>query len=141
MVGFENPILYFPGSGRAFQETAISGSFQQAHLDIHSVVWIWKLYIGLILRWDSLWMTFPSVSVPHFVPVFAPFSILFPLLRGTEALTLKLQHIVSLNCLSAFKCTNPSTECKLKKRAINRYTVSLLPVDTYGACKLHTMAG
>jgi hypothetical protein len=38
MVGCEHPPLYFSGSGRASQETAISGSCQQALLDIHNSV-------------------------------------------------------------------------------------------------------
>ena len=38
MVGCEHPPLYFSGSGRASQEIAISGSCQQALLDIHNSV-------------------------------------------------------------------------------------------------------
>jgi hypothetical protein len=41
-----------------------------------------------IPRWVSLWMAIPSVSAPNFVSVFDPKSILFPLLRRTEAPTL-----------------------------------------------------
>jgi hypothetical protein len=38
MVGCEYPLLYLSGSGRASQETAISGSCQHALLDIHTSV-------------------------------------------------------------------------------------------------------
>ena len=33
--------LYFSGSGRASQETSISGSCEQALLAIHNSVWVW----------------------------------------------------------------------------------------------------
>jgi hypothetical protein len=36
MVGCKHPCLYLPGSGRASQETAISGSCQQVLLGIHN---------------------------------------------------------------------------------------------------------
>ena len=49
---------------------------------------VWQLYMGWIHRWGSLWMAFPSVSTPHFVSIFPPVSILFSLLRSTEASTL-----------------------------------------------------
>ena len=35
-----HPPLYLSGSGRASQETALSGSFQQALLGIHNSVWV-----------------------------------------------------------------------------------------------------
>jgi hypothetical protein len=75
------------GSGKATQETAISGSCQQALLGIHNRVWIWWLYMGWIPG-----MAFPSVSTPHFVSEFPPVSILSPLLR-TEAPTLRSSTI------------------------------------------------
>jgi hypothetical protein len=40
---------------------------------------------GMISRWGSLWMAFPSFSAPHLVSIFPPVHILFPLLRCTEA--------------------------------------------------------
>jgi hypothetical protein len=39
MDGYEHPLLYFSGTGRASQETAISGSRQQALVGIHNSVW------------------------------------------------------------------------------------------------------
>jgi hypothetical protein len=88
MGGCEHPPLYLSGSSRVAQETAISGSCQQALLGIHPSVWVWSLYVGWIPRWGSLCMAFPSVSAPHFVSIFPPLSILFPLLRRIEASTL-----------------------------------------------------
>jgi hypothetical protein len=40
LVGFEHPPLYLSGSGRASQETAISGSCQQALVGIYSSFWV-----------------------------------------------------------------------------------------------------
>jgi hypothetical protein len=70
MVVCELPPLYLSGSGRASQETAILDSYQQALPSIHNNVWVLWLYMGWIPRWGSLWMAFPSVSAPHFVPIF-----------------------------------------------------------------------
>jgi hypothetical protein len=41
MVGCEHMPLYLSGSGKASQETAISGSCQQALLGIHNSIWVW----------------------------------------------------------------------------------------------------
>ena len=73
-VGQESPhktryTLYLSGTGTAPQETPISGSFQQAPVGIHNSDWVWWLSMGLIPSWGSLWMAFPSVSTPNFVPV------------------------------------------------------------------------
>jgi hypothetical protein len=40
MVGWEHPPLCLSGTGRASQETATSGSCQQALVGIHNSVWI-----------------------------------------------------------------------------------------------------
>ena len=70
MVGCEHLHFYWPGSGRVSQETAISESCNQALLSIRNSIWVWCLHVGCIPRWGSLWMAFPLVSVPLFVPVF-----------------------------------------------------------------------
>ena len=87
VIGCELPPLYLSGSGIASQETAISDFSQQALPNIYNNIWVWWLYMGWIHRWGSLWMTFPSVSVPHFVSIFPSASILFTLLKRTEAST------------------------------------------------------
>jgi len=43
-------------------------------------------------------MTFPSVSVPHFVSIFVPKNILFSLLGRTEASTLYFSNFLSFMC-------------------------------------------
>ena len=63
----EHPVLYLPGTWRASQETAISGSCQQNLVGICNRVWVWWLFMGWIARWGSLWMVIPSVSAPNFV--------------------------------------------------------------------------
>jgi hypothetical protein len=65
----EHPPLYLSGSGRASQETAISGFYQQALPGILFSNCIWVGSLG------------GAVSAPHFVFLFPPVSILFPLLR------------------------------------------------------------
>ena len=84
----EHPLLSLSDTGRAFQETAISGSCQQALVGIHNRVWVWSLFMGWIPRWGSFWMVIPSVSAPHFVSVTPSMGILFPLLRRIKESTL-----------------------------------------------------
>jgi hypothetical protein len=93
MGGCEHPFLYLPG--RASQETARSGSCQQALVGIHNTVWVWRLYMGWIPRWGSLWMVIPSVSAPHFVSVTPSMFILFPLLRRIKISTLWFSFFLS----------------------------------------------
>jgi hypothetical protein len=51
-------ILYLTSSVRASQDTATSGSFQQAILGIHNGVCVWWLYMGWIPRWGTLFLAF-----------------------------------------------------------------------------------
>jgi hypothetical protein len=102
MVGCKYPFLYLSDSDRASQETAISGSCQQALVGIHNSVWIWYLYMGWIPRWGSLWLAFPSVSVPYFVSVFPPVNTLFPVLRKTEASTLWSSSVNGISGIPSF---------------------------------------
>jgi hypothetical protein len=70
MVGCEILSLHLSGFGRASQETAITGSCQQALLGISNNVWGWWLNMRWIPRWGSLRMAFPLVSPVLFVTVF-----------------------------------------------------------------------
>ena len=85
MDGYEHPLLYSSGTGRASQETAISGFCQQVLAGIHNSVWFFWMFMGWIPRWGSLWIVIPSVSASHFVSpsLFTPSMGKFPLLRGT----------------------------------------------------------
>jgi hypothetical protein len=80
----EHPLLYLPGTGKASQETAISGSFQQNLADICTSVWVWWLIIGWTPRWGSLWMVHHFVLAPNFVSATPSIGILFPILGKNE---------------------------------------------------------
>jgi hypothetical protein len=75
-------------TGRASQETVISGSFQQNLVGFCSSVWVWWWFTGWIHRSGSLWMVLPSVSAMNFVSVTPSMGILFPLLRRIKVSTL-----------------------------------------------------
>jgi hypothetical protein len=80
----EHPLLYLPGTGKASQEKAISGYYQQNLADICSSVCVWWQIMGWIPSWGSLWMLHPLVSAQTFVSVIPPMGILFPILRRNE---------------------------------------------------------
>jgi hypothetical protein len=98
MDGCEHPVLYLSVTRRASQETAASGSCQQAIVGIHNSVWVWWLYMGCIPRWGSLWMVIPSVSASHIVSVISSMGILFPLLRRIEICTFWSSFFLSFMC-------------------------------------------
>jgi hypothetical protein len=96
----EHPLMYLPGTGRASQETAMSGSCQQNLTGICNSVWVWWLYMGWIPMWGSLWMVLPSVSVPNFVSVTPSVAILFPILRRDKVFTLWSSFFLSFMCFA-----------------------------------------
>jgi hypothetical protein len=71
IVGSEHQHLYWSGSGKTSQGTAIPGSCQQARFGISNCVRLWYLQVWWIPRWGSLWIAFPSVADPLFFPVFS----------------------------------------------------------------------
>jgi hypothetical protein len=79
----EHPLLYLPGTGKASQETPISGSFQQNLAGICNSICIWWLVMGWTTRWGSLWVVHPFVSAPNFVSATPSMDILFPILLRT----------------------------------------------------------
>ena len=103
MDGCEHPLLYFSGTGRASQDTAILGSCQQALVGICYSVWVWWLYMGWIPRWGSVWMVILSVSAPNFVSETPSMGIFFPLLRRIEVYilwsSLFLSFMFFANCI------------------------------------------
>jgi hypothetical protein len=66
---YEHPLLYLPGAGIDSHETAILGSFQQNLAGMYNSVCIWRLIMGWIPRWGSLWMVHPFALAPNFVSV------------------------------------------------------------------------
>ena len=100
MDGCEHPFLYLSGTGRATQETDISGSCQQALVGFHNSVWVWWLFMGWIPRQGSFWMVIPSVSAPNFVSVAPPVGILFPFLRRIEVSILWSSFFLTFMCFA-----------------------------------------
>jgi hypothetical protein len=54
IVGWEHPPLYLSGSGRASQQTTISGFLQHVLPGIHNRVQVCWLYMRWIPRWGNL---------------------------------------------------------------------------------------
>ena len=81
----------------------ILGSCQQAHPCIHNSFLVWRLHMGWIPSWDSLWVVLPLVSGSHSVSIFPAVRTLFPLQRKHEASTLGYSIILSfmwtVNCV------------------------------------------
>ena len=99
---YDHPLLCYSGPCRASQETAISGSCQQALVGICSSVWVWRLFMGWNSRWGSFWLVIPSVSALNFVSVTHSMGILFPLLRRIKGYTLCssfLSFMCFANCI------------------------------------------
>jgi hypothetical protein len=96
----KHPPLYFPGTGIASQETAISGSCQQKILLAYAIVPGW-LFMEWILGWGSLWMVLPFISAPNFVSVTPYMGILFPILKRNKVSTLWSSFFLSFMCFAS----------------------------------------
>jgi hypothetical protein len=83
----EHPLLYLSGTGKASQETAISGSFQQNLAGICNSVCVWWLIMGWTPGLGSLCMVHPFVLAPNFVSATPSLDILFPILERNEVST------------------------------------------------------
>ena len=93
-------LLCLLGSGIVSQETAISGSFQQNLASVCNGVSVWKLIMGWIPGYGSLYMVHPFVSAPNFVSVTPSMGVLFPLLRRAIVSTLQSSFFLSFMCLA-----------------------------------------
>ena len=60
----EHPLLCLLGPGIVSQETAVSGSFQQNLASVCNGVSVWKLIMGWIPGYGSLYMVHPFVTAP-----------------------------------------------------------------------------
>jgi hypothetical protein len=96
----ELPLLCLPGTGKASQETAISGSFQQNLAGICNSVYVWLLIMGWIHRCSSLWIVLPCVSAPNFVSVTPSTGILFPIIGRGKVSTLWSLFFLSFMCFA-----------------------------------------
>ena len=92
----EHPLLYQSGTGRASQETAISGSCEQSLVGICNSVWVWWLFMGWIPGWGSLSMVLLS-QLRFLSP---SMGILFPILRRNEVSTLWSSFFLSFMCFA-----------------------------------------
>ena len=95
----EHPLLCLLGPGIVSQETATSGSFQQNLASVCNGVSIWKLIMGWIPGYGSLYMVHPFISAPNFVSVTPSKGVLFPLLRRGIVSTLQSSFFLSFMCL------------------------------------------
>ena len=96
----EHPLLCLLGPGIVSQETAISGSFQQNLASVCNGVRVWKLIMGWIPGYGSLWMDHPFITAPNFISVTLSMGILFPLLRTIELSTLCSSFFVIFLCFA-----------------------------------------
>ena len=96
----EHPLLCLPGPGIVSQETAISESFQQNLASVCNGVSVWKLIMGWIHGYGSLYMVHPFISAPNFVSVTPSMGVLFPLLRRGIVSTLQSSFFLSFMCLA-----------------------------------------
>ena len=99
----DHPLLCLLDPGIVSQERAISGSFQQNLASVCNGVSIWKLIMGWIPGYGSLYMVHPFVSAPNFVSVTPSKGVLFPLLRRGIVFTLQSSFFLSFmrlaNCI------------------------------------------
>jgi hypothetical protein len=70
MVGWEHPPCICQALAEPLRRQLHQAPVSKHFLAICNSVWVWRLYMGWIPRWNSLWMAFLSVSALHFVPVF-----------------------------------------------------------------------
>ena len=95
----EHPLLCLLGPGIVSLETATSGSFQQNLASVCNGVSVWKLIMGWIPGYGSLYMVHPFISAPNFVSVTPSMGVLFPNLRRGIVSTLQSSFFLSFMCL------------------------------------------
>ena len=141
MVGCEYPFLYLSGTGRAFQETAISGSCEQALIGVLNSVWVWWMYMGWIPRWGSLWMVIPSVSALNFVYVTPFVGILFPLLRRIEISLFCFVFRFSFQIILIFSCAFGFCDFEVFFFFLPKNSFGLYPLNLLWSCCLFGSIG
>jgi hypothetical protein len=99
----EHPLLCLLGPTIVSQETAISGSFQQNLASVCNGVSIWRLIMGWVPGYGSLYMVHPFVSASNFVSVTPSMGVLFPILRRGKVSTLQSSFFFSFTCFANCK--------------------------------------
>jgi hypothetical protein len=84
---YEHPLLYLLSTGKASQETAISGSFQQNLAGISNSVCVLWLIMRWTPGWDTLCMVHPFILAPNFVSATPSVDILFLILGRNKVST------------------------------------------------------
>ena len=95
----EHPLLCLLGPSTVSQETAISVSFQQNLSSVWNGVSDWRLIVGWIPGYGSLYIIGPFVSAPNFVSVTPSMGVLFPILRRSKVSTLWSSFSLSISCV------------------------------------------
>ena len=93
----EHTLLCFLGPSIVSQVTAISGSFQRNLASVCNGVSIWKLIMGWIPGYGSLYMVHPLVSAPNFVSVTPYMGVFFNDTATTEIYTLSLHDALPIS--------------------------------------------
>ena len=96
----EHPLLCWAGPSLLSQETAISGSFHRTLASVCNGVIVWRLIMGWIPGYGSLYMVHPFVSAPNFVSVTPSMGVLFPILRRGIVSTPQSSFFLSFMCLA-----------------------------------------
>ena len=120
----EHHLMYLPGNGKASQETAISGSFQQNLAGVCNRICISWLIMGWTPGWGSLWMVHPFVLAPNFVFATPSMDILFQIL-GRNDLSRSSSSIL------IFLCFGSCIMCILSFWANIHLSVSAYPVTFF----------
>jgi hypothetical protein len=100
----EHPLLYWPSTDIASQETAISGSCQQNLAGICNSVWVWWLIMGWIPGWGNL-----SPLQDNLIPLVEELQPLAPKVQR-----LALKESWAENCEVLIEaCTLPWVSCMI----------------------------
>ena len=91
----EHPLLCLLGPGIVSQETATSGSFQQNLASVSNGVSVWRLIMGWVPGYGSLYMVHLFISAPNFVSVTPSMGVLFPILKRGIVPTLQSSFFLS----------------------------------------------
>ena len=94
----EHPLLCLLGPSIVSQETTISGAFRQILASVCNSVSVWKLIMGCIPRYGSLYMVHLFLSALNFISVTPSIGILFPILRRCKVSTLWSLFFLSFMC-------------------------------------------
>ena len=93
----EHPLMCLLGPRIVSLEIAISGSYQQNLASVYNGVSVWRLIMGWIPGYGSLYMVHPFISAPNFVSVTPSMGVLFPILRRGKVSTLQSSFFLSFN--------------------------------------------